>query len=585
MFGNQADFLQSLGWAVLNSLWQMAALWVIYQLVTGIRRNLSAAVKSLLAASLLLTGFAWFLYTLITVYRDASATGVTIAASFITPEGSKELNSWLQQSLPLASALYLLLLVFPFLHFVRNYRYVQVIRKYGTSKINVDWKLFVNKVAERMAIRPKVKIWVSELVSSPVTVGFLKPVILVPVAAINHLTPQQLEAVLLHELAHIRRYDYLINLVLNFIQAILYFNPFVKAFVKIVEREREKSCDEMVLQFQYDSHEYASALLTLEKANHATAVLTMASGGKRSDLLNRVENIMGIQQKPVFSFNKLAALMAGLLCIITLNALIIMSKPLNNKPGAYAYITSPFEFVAGAYENHKASLPANVPAAAPTTVANTVVHERVQSPISNTIKSELRSNELPERVRVMSSSAIAVSSDPYKNLSALVRPAAVETVITPELKKYQEQQVKQALDASRKLLENAQWEALEKKYADVLTDEEKQALKNSYHVAVSKFNWQKWEDRLKLAYQKVDWDNVNNQLSVAVNQIRLDSLQRVYSNVAMKLDAMQKELSLNGLSGIPDSDVSLKEVEQKKSEVDKTLKTILGIRTKKIVHL
>lgn len=585
MFGNQADFLQSLGWAVLNSLWQMAALWVIYQLVTGIRRNLSAAVKSMLAASLLLTGFAWFLYTLITVYRDASATGVTIAASFITPEGSKELNSWLQQSLPLASALYLLLLVFPFLHFVRNYRYVQVIRKYGTSKINVDWKLFVNKVAERMAIRPKVKIWVSELVSSPVTVGFLKPVILVPVAAINHLTPQQLEAVLLHELAHIRRHDYLINLVLNFIQAILYFNPFVKAFVKIVEREREKSCDEMVLQFQYDSHEYASALLKLEKANHATAVLTMASGGKRSDLLNRVENIMGIQQKPVFSFNKLAALMAGLLCIITLNALIIMSKPLNNKPGAYAYITSPFEFVAGAYENHKASLPANVPAAAPATVASTVVHERVQSPISNTIKSELRSNELPERVRVLSSSAIAISSDPYKNLSALVRPAAVETVITPELKKYQEQQVKQALDASRKLLENAQWEALEKKYADVLTDEEKQALKNSYHVAVSKFNWQKWEDRLKLAYQKVDWDNVNNQLSVAVNQIRLDSLQRVYSNVAMKLDAMQKELSLNGLSGIPDSDVSLKEVEQKKSEVDKTLKTILGIRTKKIVHL
>ncbi len=97
---------------------------------------------------------------------------------------------------------------------------------------------------------------------------FFKPVILVPLAAINHLTPQQLEAVLLHELSHIKRYDYLVNLIINFIQTILYFNPFVKAFVKIVEKEREKSCDDMVLQFQYDSHEYATALLMLEKTNH-----------------------------------------------------------------------------------------------------------------------------------------------------------------------------------------------------------------------------------------------------------------------------------------------------------------------------
>ena len=106
--------------------------------------------------------------------------------------------------------------------------------------------MFVKNLAAQMGIKKPVHVWISELVCSPVTIGYLKPIILVPLAAINHLTTQQLEAVLLHELSHIKRYDYLINLIINFIQTILYFNPLVKAFVKIIEREREKSCDEMV---------------------------------------------------------------------------------------------------------------------------------------------------------------------------------------------------------------------------------------------------------------------------------------------------------------------------------------------------
>ena len=71
--------------------------------------------------------------------------------------------------------------------------------------------------------------------SSPVTIGFLKPIILLPVAALNSLTPQQVEAVLLHELSHIRRYDYLINLVITLVHTLFYFNPFIKKFVSAIE--------------------------------------------------------------------------------------------------------------------------------------------------------------------------------------------------------------------------------------------------------------------------------------------------------------------------------------------------------------
>ena len=64
----QSNFLQALGWAVLNSLWQMAILWVLYQLITGIARKTNSSNKSILAAGLLIAGFSWFVFTFFSIY-------------------------------------------------------------------------------------------------------------------------------------------------------------------------------------------------------------------------------------------------------------------------------------------------------------------------------------------------------------------------------------------------------------------------------------------------------------------------------------------------------------------------------------
>ena len=300
MLPGHASFLQSLGWAVLNSLWQMALLWFVYCLITGMVKKTGSSFRSSLASLLLISGFIFFIYTFISFYNNPDQGQAFLPVSFLFTNENFTWSSWLQMTLPIASVLYLLLLVLPIAHFIRNYRYVQVIRQHGLSKMDAPWRVFVHKIAARMGINKPVQIWISEFVSSPVTIGFLKPVILVPLAAITHLSPRQMEAVLLHELSHIRRYDYLINLIINFIQTILYFNPFARAFVKIVECEREKSCDEMVLQFQYDSYEYATALLTLEKTNHVFQPMAPGLTGKKNDLLQRVKRIMGVVNKTCF---------------------------------------------------------------------------------------------------------------------------------------------------------------------------------------------------------------------------------------------------------------------------------------------
>lgn len=588
----QSNFLQALGWAVLNSLWQMALLWVIYQAITGIFRSARSSQKSALATGLLLAGFGWFAYTFFSIWASSSSHEA-IASGFVNINGNQQLDNWLSQTLPLASVIYLVLLILPLLHFIRNYRFVQVIRHYGLTKADVQWRMFVNKVSAQMGIKKTVKVWVSEIVTSPVTIGYLKPIILMPMAAMNHLTTQQLEAVLLHELAHIRRYDYFVNLVIKFIQALLYFNPFVKAFVKIIEREREKSCDETVIQFQYDPHGYASALLVLEKANVQPSQFAMAAGGKRNDLLNRIEWIMGVEKKPVISFNKLAGALAGLLCVIALNALLILSK---SKPSeerqfaSFSPLSSPLYFFTEEGNTAGSEKPG----------VDLVVEEPVERPsVVNTNNSPALKLEMPAQPSRHLTVIAATKPDlhklsPEERVHTIINPFATaasnlhgaQLAAMPHLTRIEEQQVKEAINASRKVLQESQWKEVEKQIAEAMTQQQKEQLRAEYQKEISKLDWKKWENKLRMAYDRINWDRINNDLSIAVNSIRLDSLRIVYSKAMVSLNEVEKELQLNNLSGIPDSDITLDYIEQKKLDVERALNKIkIAQKPKKVIHL
>jgi bla regulator protein blaR1 len=578
----QSNFLQALGWAVLNSLWQLALLWVLYQVIMGIYKGARPSHKSSLASGLLITGFAWFLYTFLSIYSNASSHDDVMAAGLVSVEGNEQLNAWLYKTLPIASVVYLLLLIFPLLHFIRNYRFVQVIRNYGLSKADVEWRMFVKRVAAQMGIRKPVHIWVSELVTSPVTIGYLKPIILVPLAAINHLTPKQLEAVLLHELAHIRRMDYFVNLIIKFIQVVLYYNPFVKAFVKIIEREREKSCDEMVIQFQYDPHGYASALLVLEKNNHFPKPLAVAAAGKKHDLLHRIEWIMGVQKKPVISFNKLAGVFAGLLCIIALNAVIILSKPSMAGKSSVSFanldLSSPFYFFTNDDEGEQ-DIELD-PTGSPVELKNATIVTHAKP-------------EVKEAKPAMANHATPVA-DAETNYSRALTPhpfasnvAYKELPDIPELTREQEAQVKEAMKASQQVIQEGHWKTVESSLAEVFTMQQKEELKARYQKEMCKVDWKNWEEKLRTAtaYDRIDWERINIELGKAVSNIRLDSLQRAYTKVFTDLSQLEKQLNQLDLDGIPDSDVSLEEVVQKKLDLQKAIHKVKAAKSKKVVHL
>jgi bla regulator protein blaR1 len=561
---NQANFLQSLGWAIINSLWQLALLWLIYQIVTSLLGKWGAASRSRLAVILLISGFGWFVYTFFSAMGNENS--VITYFSFSAAE-SMAVNNWLSRILPAASVIYLLLLFVPLFRFIRNYRYVQVIRQYGLNRPAAEWRLFVNRIAAQMGIRKPVQIWLSEWVTSPVTIGFLKPVILVPMAVINQLSTQQMEAVLLHELAHIRRHDYLLNLVINIIRTILYFNPFARAFVSIVESEREKNCDELVLQFQYGGYDYAAALLSLEKLSHTRQFLVLGAGGNNQELLGRIETILGVQPKKQVSLRKFTSALTAVFYILLLQTIFLLGRTVTMK----------------AANKHSGIIASTIPGIRYTQPASTeqlsysTGIKQTQKDAGILASANLDTYALPAMG--------ALTGNPgLMNVSyeSVLDPA--ETIASLDLP--EKEMVQEAVAASRKVLESSQWSSIEKSLADVFTEKEKAALKAAYRKEMSKFDWKQWEVKLMQAYDQVNWEKVNRQLSESLYNLRTDSLMKVYSDAMVNLSQAQKELA-NHSAGVTvtDANNTVRTLAEKQQQLQKELNRLKGIRTKKIVQL
>lgn len=318
----QSGFLQALGYAIAHSVWQTAIVWLLYVCITGLI-PMSAAARYRMGVIAQSMGFIWFLFTFQFYYQQYHAAwqplqnNATPQLQPVLPQGSSYLSGiihWMLKGellLPYISMAYLLLIGVLCIRWFMGYRKTQQIRYQGLQKMPAEWRLFVQRIATQLDIRKPVQVFLSEQVNTPLTIGFLKPLILVPMASINHLNTEQMEAVLLHELAHIKRYDYLVNLLLSVAEIGLFFNPFTQLLSKAIRKERENSCDDWVLQFQYQAPVYAEALLRIAYLQQAPS-LAMTAAGKKNDLLNRVKR-MTDQKQNSFSYRK--QLLA--LCLVT----------------------------------------------------------------------------------------------------------------------------------------------------------------------------------------------------------------------------------------------------------------------------
>jgi bla regulator protein blaR1 len=556
-----SHFLQALGWATLNSFWQMALLWILY-LGASYLFKLPSFRKYQFSVVAVATGFLWFLLTFFYYLNTDSVSSIALFTQTID-----ESNNILQMVLLSASIAYLSLLAFPSYRLYRNWRFVQVIKKQGLNKIDFSYRLFVQRVAAQLEITKKVMVYVSDLVKSPVTIGYLKPIILVPAAALSNLSTQQVEAILLHELSHIRRYDYLVNFVISIINTMLYFNPFVKQFMKTIEEERENCCDELVLQFGYDKVGYASALLTLEKLSSQHRVLALCATGKNY-LLSRIEKIVGMEKKKSFKRNNLAGLLAALLCIVAFNSILIINeKGQFDNALAYDNIAGPFNFFDAADNESHSTIPAS-PFNESERYATARTEERKPQPSTTTTANYYyaRPVEVPGEYVVQ----------------------AAQDDIDASLTREQKDEIRETVDATKKIVSALQWKVLDQKIGDAMTEQEKLKARQVYMTRVQQSDeFRNLEQCLKASYEKLDWDKINTNVNQVLVKIQLDSLQTAYNAMITQLDKARVQVSANATVAVsPMPDQSMEEIEKSRVVLQQRVECIKAVKTpKKIVKL
>src|SRR5262245_2612784 len=163
--------------------------------------------------------------------------------------------------LPWMILLWLLGVVFFSMRLVGGWLYTQRLKSYGTRPLEEGWEQTLRRLCDRLRAPRPARLLESALVKVPMVIGWLRPVILLPVGALTGLTPQQLEAIIAHELAHIRRHDYLINLLQAVVETLLFYHPAVWWVSRRIRQEREHCCDDLAVAVCGDALSYARALL------------------------------------------------------------------------------------------------------------------------------------------------------------------------------------------------------------------------------------------------------------------------------------------------------------------------------------
>jgi len=285
-------FSYSFCMAMLHSFWQAGLIILLYVALNKIihKNNAPLAKRNFLYVALF-TQLSLFTLTFFIYFFDTRSSGNLSAlaegfANYVGIEKIQLITPWIFNLYIFIIAYKLIKAIYTWYHFKQQF-------KTGLLKPDVELKLFTALKAHQFGIKRKVKLWLSTNIQTPVTFGFFKPVILLPVALVNNISVRQAETLILHELTHIRTNDYLLNWFLLFTDTVFFYNPFITSLCNRIRMEREKNCDLSVIAFQYPTVLYAETLLQAERMKQPAPAFQLAAVNRKKQLLHRIHFFFG----------------------------------------------------------------------------------------------------------------------------------------------------------------------------------------------------------------------------------------------------------------------------------------------------
>lgn len=304
------SLITAVSWTLIHSLWLGLAAAILAGMILFLTQKSTSAIRyNLLAglsvAFLTAVGFIFYLEfepqssglqteltatgklqtaslvsSSATVVQEEPDTPFSITAAFINKSGSWIVFSWL------------VVFVFKCIRMTGDLRRVYRTRNYQTIAAPDMWKKRVAELQAALRIKRPVQLLESKLVAIPSVTGFFKPVILVPVGLLNNIPPDQVEAILLHELAHIRRSDYAVNLIQTFLEILFFFNPGVLWISSLLRDERENCCDDLAISVTNNKKGFVNALISFQEYNLHTQRFALQFSDQKMKLADRAKRIL-----------------------------------------------------------------------------------------------------------------------------------------------------------------------------------------------------------------------------------------------------------------------------------------------------
>jgi len=301
------NLINALGWTLVHSLWQGAAAAVGFALLMIFMRKYRSQTRYYIGVMTIMLVLAMAVVTFVNIYNGGAAGAVTAgqnpgAAALIT--GSVEIEEsgsiiaffkhYFNRHLPLLVTAWLLGILVLVLRFAGGFIYNQRIKVHRTRPLSKNWQDRLEALCRGIGIQRPVRLVESALVKMPMTIGHLKPVILFPLGLVMGLPRDQVEALLAHELAHISRRDYLVNIMQNLVDIVFFYHPGVRWISAHVRAERENCCDDIAVSVSGDSLNFAKALTNIQVTGRGLNSIepAVAASGKRYGLLTRVKRLL-----------------------------------------------------------------------------------------------------------------------------------------------------------------------------------------------------------------------------------------------------------------------------------------------------
>lgn len=337
--------ITAFSWMLIHSLWQGLFLAIVTGIALMLAKRSSPAYRYNLALILFILFIAASGVTFVYEWQNTAATtvltplagniGVNVSSLFnvhSVKQLMKTFTDYFSANAPFIILIWFMVFLFKSVKMISCLAYNQRIRNYQVYQPSAYWVNKVNQFSEKLKINKAVRLLQSGYIKVPVVMGHLKPVILIPVGLLAGLPAEQVEAILLHELAHIKRNDYFVNFLQNIAEAVFFFNPGLLWISSLLREERENCCDDIALQQTNNKMELVQALISFKEHELYGSAYATAFPGKKNYLMRRVVRIlhnknktMGIGEKVFFSLSVL--ILSILITTVTVAQIKDIAKP------------------------------------------------------------------------------------------------------------------------------------------------------------------------------------------------------------------------------------------------------------------